>query len=649
MKIELSKESAFLDQSAVLRKQPSITTATRLETHPTAVNLKLGLQAQVADPLWLLARQWQFNEFQGEDAGTPLSVRFSVSGAPVSAFRSGKEGNLWKPVERGRPPIETRVEAEPVWKTHARLRGEVGLQLLRMAPNKIIRDALLKTYPLELPKPTDPEADRAGLLWSIVLDGRTVDATKVADDLTPLRGPDGKLTGLPAGLALPFAQVAAATTLLEDWMVWWDGFLQEGSETNPAWQPDRMEYAFALATGPLARDGSAVTLAAEEYTDGHVDWEEFQAQPPPEGDDLPAFAAREFAVERRHPTPVRYPGMPADRYWEFEDGNVSFAGAEAGVTDLLRMTVTEFALTFGNDWFLLPVRLPVGSLYTVTRFEVLDSFGITSVVGAARDVQEAAWRMFEVTAAPALGEGLKHTMLLPDSLDGVMEGAILEHTLLVRDEMANIAWAIEKKVQGISGQPLDRDLEAKALAFQQQIKFEEPPSPQLVYRLATPVPANWTPLLPVRRGLGQIPPIDLNDPLDIQLDRAGMKRFYPEPVTLASPDPGYEDFLKGLDLQVSFVTRLPIAEEANVRAYAFYPRGWLLRRNPTKPMPNDDVLRIEEEEVPRIGASVKRKFQYARSSDGKSWLWIGRSKFVGRGEAASNLRFDVAVKTTTIR
>ena len=40
---------------------------------------------------------------------------------------------------------------------------------------------------------------------------------------------------------------------------------------------------------------------------------------------------------------------------------------------------------------------------------------------------------------------------------------------------------------------------------------------------------------------------------------------------------------------------------------------------------------------------------YARSSDGKSWLWVGRSKTAGRGEAASQLRFDVAVKATTLR
>jgi len=66
-------------------------------------------------------------------------------------------------------------------------------------------------------------------------------------------------------------------------------------------------------------------------------------------------------------------------------------------------------------------------------------------------------------------------------------------------------------------------------------------------------------------------------------------------------------------------------------------------------MADADTLFIEEEEVPRIGATLRRKFQFARSSDGKSWLWVGRSKTAGRGEAASNLRFDVAVKATTLR
>jgi hypothetical protein len=308
------------------------------------------------------------------------------------------------------------------------------------------------------------------------------------------------------------------------------------------------------------------------------------------------------------------------------------------------MSVTEFALTFGNDWFMVPVRLPVGWIHRVSDFTITDGFGITASANPIVNPNGSQWTLYSMTADATLQGRLQHALFLPDSLDGVLEGAVLEETLLARDEMANLAWAIEHTVQGVSGEPLDRDLEARALAFQQRIDFDGGiDSPQLVYRLQTPVPANWTPLLPVRDT-----PINFNDPLTIRLARAGMKRFYPEASVevIGAVDPAYVDFLALLDAQTDFVTRVPIGD--GLRSYVFYPRGWMLRRDPLHPMADGDTLVIEEEEVPRIGARLKRKFQYARSSDGRSWLWIGRSKNAGRGEAQSALRFDVAVKRETV-
>lgn len=644
MTIELSKSHAYLaDAHIFATKKPSITGFTRLETQPTTINLKAGLQAPLADPLWMLARQWQFNEFQGEDAGTPIKLAFAVQGMAVDRFRSGhKEVQPWQTLTPHDAPLETRVEAEPVWDTHPRFRGEAGLQLLRMLPNAAVRAALLAAYPLDLKAPTDPEVDQAGALWSTLFHQRTVDAKTLGTDLLPLLDGAGKLAGLPASLVIDAGDAVATQNALEIWFAWLTDLVFEGVQDNPSWQRDRMEYAFALRSGD-------VVLKASEYSDGHVDWEDFRAESAGQEGGAPPPVAQLFTVAQRQPSPVRYPGMPAERYWEFEDGRVNFAGAEAGVTDLLRISVTEFALSFGNDWFVTPVRLPVGGLYQVSRFEITDSFGITSHAEAIKPAGNSPWTMYQMSADSNLGGQLKDTLFLPDSLDGVQEGAVLEYTMLARDEMANLAWAIEKKVQGVSGEPLDRDMEAKSLAFQQQIHFDQlPDSPQLMYRLATPVPANWTPLLPVRKkGL------DLADPLEIQLERAGMKRFYPEATVevIGNVDPAFEQFLDGLDAQENFITRLPI--DPNLRAYAFYPRGWLLRKDPKNPFvvsgPDADILLIEEEEIPRIGASIKRKFQYARSCDGKAWLWIGRSKVAGRGEAESNLRFDVVEKTSAIR
>jgi hypothetical protein len=639
MPLYLDKAQAT-DSKIVAAKTPSITGATRLETLPTSVGLLSGLKAPLGDPLWLLSRQWQFNEFQGEDAGTPLKIAFAVRGAQVDSFRSGTadQNRPWRPLDVGTTaPLETRVEAEPVWQTHPRLRGEAGLHALRMA-SAPLRTALLDAYRLTLAPPVglEADADQAGLLWSALFNARTIDAFALAKDVVPLLAADGTLTALPAAIVLGAAAVAPARDVLARWMAWFQTLAYEGDDADRSWQRNRMEYAFAVKAGDLA-------LNADEYTDGHVDWDDFRVSTLA---DQNAAVPRSFAVASRHPSPVMYPGMPSQRYWEFEDGNVNFAGAEAGITDLLRMSVTEFALTFGNDWFVVPVRLPVGWLYQVASFTITDSFGIIASPHAIKNPNGTAWTLYELTAAGAAQDRLAHTILLPDSVVNVQEGVVLEETLLARDEMANLAWAIEHRVQGVSGEPLDRDLEAKSLSFQQKIHFDDgPTSPQLVYRLATPVPANWTPLLPVRD-----PTLNLADPLTIRLARAGMKRFYPEDTVevlgAAAGDDDYKAFLANLDAQTTYVTKVIVDNE--LRAYVFYPRGWLLRADPTHPM-GDDPLILEEEEVPRIGARLRRKFQYARSSDGRSWLWIGRNKIAGSGEAASELRFDVAVKTTTLR
>ena len=633
MRYELSKNAA--SQTFVGLRTPSITGITRLETQPTAVNLQAGLAAPLADPLWLLSRQWQFNEFQGEDAGTPLRLAFQVQGLKVDAFRASADPPApWQPIADHDVPIETRVEAEPAWATHPRLRGEAGQHALRMA-SVPVRAALLAAYPFVLAAPTDVDADRAGLLWATLLNGRTIDAIALAAELRPLLDASGALSALPARLALFGSDADDAKAMLGAWTAWLDALLYEGDAAQPSWQRNRMEYAFALKAGDTR-------LEAAEYTDGHLDWEDFEATAvAPVGEPV----RQAFAVASRHPTPVRYPGMPAERFWEFEDGDANFAGAEAGVTDLLRMSVTEFALTFGNDWFLVPVRLPVGWLHHVSDFVITDSFGVPSSANALVNPDGSQWSMYSMTADATLQGGLQHVLFLPDSLDGVLEGAVLEQTTLARDEMANLAWAIEHTVQGVSGEPLDRGLEAQALAFQQRIAFDGGvDSPQLVYRLQTPVPANWTPLLPVRDT-----PVDPADPLTIRLARAGMKRFYPEASieVIGAIDPAYVDFLALLDAETEFITRVDIGD--GLRSYVFYPRGWMLRRDPLQPMVDDDVLLIEEEEVPRIGATLKRKFQYARSSDGRTWLWVGRSKMAGRGEARSALRFDVAVKRDTLR
>src|SRR5215213_8688203 len=88
----------------------------RLEPRIRESGMSAGLQARVYDPLWLLARQWQVGEFQGEDNGSPAAARWRGEASPLTRYHAG---TLSGPVEGQRfdaatMPLEPLVERERV-------------------------------------------------------------------------------------------------------------------------------------------------------------------------------------------------------------------------------------------------------------------------------------------------------------------------------------------------------------------------------------------------------------------------------------------------------------------------------------------------------------------------------------------------------
>ena len=65
------------------------TTWVRLEPRVSDPTLAPGLDAAVEDPLWLLGRQWQLGELDGEDAGSPVGVDVFGSSAIVDRLLLG--------------------------------------------------------------------------------------------------------------------------------------------------------------------------------------------------------------------------------------------------------------------------------------------------------------------------------------------------------------------------------------------------------------------------------------------------------------------------------------------------------------------------------------------------------------------------------
>ena len=286
------------------------------------------------------------------------------------------------------------------------------------------------------------------------------------------------------------------------------------------------------------------------------------------------------------PTPASFPGMAADRLWQFEDARVYLGGIEAGPTDLARMALVEFSLAYGVDWFVLPIDVVAGSALWIHQLEVIDTFGVSVSVGSA---QGDRWSMFSL-ASPAEPTFVADVFVVPPVVPHLLESEPLEEVALFRDEMANLVWGVERIVQAPDGRPVNRARDATKVSLRQQLPGDLGDA-AIVYRLMTPVPDHWVPFVAVPATTGG----------GIELERRPLLHFR---------DDGTTD-----------VT---------------HPLGVLLNEGGAR-------LRLAEEEVPRDGAVVTRRYQLARTPDGGTALWIGRRKRVGEGEGWSGLRFDTAL------
>jgi len=563
----------------------------RLDLSTHNPDLQDGLQARIHDPLWMLGRQWQFGEFNGADAGSPIAAQVIVDTAAITRYQPGPRSGPHpaRPYAAAGLALETLVEAEPVTddsRPNWRLAAESGRHLFRLlqaAGLEHIRSQWL-TSAYVLTPPTAEQAaqiDAASLSFIRVLSGRTIDGLRFAAHLRVLQA-GNRLNDLFRDA--PFDQIAEVDrqkllSTMTTWLTWLDGLFQQDAAPS-AWMPERMEYALSISGKTAAGE---VVLTAPEYLDGRLDWFSFTISP---GNGLGATESRSSLAEAFLPAPVSFRGMPSARLWEFEDGAVNFASVQAAPQDLARLLLVKFALEYSNDWFLLPLDLSVGTLSQIRALVVTNTFGERFLIPHANEVDGPAtpWRMFTLT------DDSQRLFFLPPVLGPILESRPVEDLSLLRDEMANVAWAVERVVESAAGRPLDRHE-----AYQETLA-EQPPSPAadaagapMVYRLGTTVPDYWIPLLPVKDGNA------------LRLKRGVLPAFG-------------EGGIQGTHL----------------------PKGRLLE-------PGRELL-LYEEEVPREGARVTRTYQYARWIDGTTHLWIGRRKHPGRGEESSGLQFDVAEK-----
>lgn len=592
------------------RDHPTVGIWNRLEGRPRTTDFDRALRAEVRDPLWMLARQWQLGEFRGTDGGSPVTATYSVTASPPGRFRSdadptGPAGPLPpdRPLESTaeRRPLPFSLGTEPISFDLRLLLARRWLKLLArfdVFRGSGLGDQYVALYPITLPDPANP-ANAARVahpdVWASMqaVAGRGLDGYLLYQHL--------KAGGHASdGISVLGQQRRAA--LGPRLVSWFDDLIDQPTGVTPqrpagdsTWDPRRLEHRFSVSTAAPA--GGELVLTAPDYPGGELDWHAFSVA---RGDSLGGTGQAPVPMNRTvFPAPVRFSGMPLPRWWAVEDGRTNFAAITPDSTDLARLIFLEFALVYSNDWYQLPCDLPAGALASIQGLAVTDVFGQRRwILPAGSGTQHwQHWSMFDlgtVANGPAVDAGL----LLPPGTPKVATGPALEDVALVRDESANLVWGVEQTVRQATGEGRAGDeVAAETLAFRRRLS---PPATQdnqsaaTAYQVMSSVPENWIPFIPVH-----VP----GDNREIQLQRAAMP--------------------------------------SEVDASPVRPRTALLREGFDAGQP----YFINEEEVPRSGTRLTVAYNRTRTRTGRVAVWLSVQRDVGRGERSSGLGFDLLVNT----
>jgi hypothetical protein len=288
----------------------------RLEADPHQTDLSRGWAAELADPLWLLGRQWQMGEHQGEDASSPVRADLRIRATPIRPV-AGQPA-----LDPRTVPAETIVESEPGdWWTAGR----------RIRLGRLVAQAAQANG---TPLPDDEDLLLAGL---------------------PV--PYHELNGAGAD-GRQLWRRRNALGLDEDW------FGEPGPpRTEPVdlWDPAELSYHALFRAG-------AAELIVDRHDGGDLDWFSVDAT-------APAGLVGSVRTGSTTPSRLRYPGAPLPRWWQIEDAAVIVGGHAPDRSRLATLVLIDLIVNQSDDWFSFPFEAGTGEVHTLDEVKVHDSFG----------------------------------------------------------------------------------------------------------------------------------------------------------------------------------------------------------------------------------------------------------------------------------
>ncbi len=591
---------------------PTIVTWNRLEGRPRTINFDRALRAEIRDPLWLLSKQWQMGEFQGEDAASVVLAQVQMKRTALTKYQpvDGNTSSMNYEV-----PLEVKVENQKIpFQVGAQaiaydMRLLMGRHWLKLLKSKgfNLKSEYRNDYGFTAPNPNDEGSVQITAHLEVWQHSAAIAQRNIDGHTLYLAFKSNADTVVP-----PVGKEVEMEALRKKFIKWFEElFYQPIEEDNKSWKPSYLEHQFSCSA---PNEGEEKVLIADEYYHGHLDWYNLDVHN--ELNELGAVGGlpNPATIENRSsysfiPSPVTFPGMPHNRWWTLEDWKTNWSNINPDTTDLQQLMLLDFSLNYANDWFMVPVTLPIGSIANVEGLVVTNVFGERTWVEAAGKGQDEDWNKWGMYNLNVRGDMEVPTdlslVLLPAS-PKVLESKPIEEIYLLRDEIANMVWGVESKVPlANGGSKSGREAATELKNKYQQLMDMVGPAPlpivaqndaKIRYEIVNAVPEEWIPFIPTKKA---------GSNREIQLQRAAMPRILEGDTTPpAKIEPRTSLLREGLDLAV---------------AQPYF---------------------LHEEEVLRAGVKVQKSYQQTRWLNGKVFNWVGFKKEVGRGEGYSGLAYD---------
>lgn len=394
----------------------------------------------LADPAWMLSRQWWTGELAGSDGGTPLRARVTVSTeglAPADVDPQSVVPSAYLAAQDA--AVSTREAAALGVRILARMEDEIsGLTaFIEQGGDRSgnLREALAL---LSRKRSEMPEA------FPLKID------TPVLRRLPPHQRVDGA-----AAREAVLKQTPQVQRLLSDNIQRW---LRVEGESSAAFSPETARHSAEIetATDVIEIQGARGPRLHWSEVRGYDVWEE-------------------AATETRANVPVRltYAGDAPAAWWGLEETGVAYCSAPAGPSDLGQLLIAAAFAHPGTLGWLVTVDTSANSLLRVGEVVLFDGFGRETTVTRADDGPAVAWK--DDSAAQWMP-------MLADA--PLLEGAPTDLIAFGVDDTNNIVWVEERIVPDANGRGVH------PTAARPDRSTSDP-----VFALRVPPPSTWHPYL----------------------------------------------------------------------------------------------------------------------------------------------------------